>query len=147
MLKMKTTRYRQGNKFNAQKTKGFTSGKMYDSKAERDRAEYLKAEETEGGIFAFAEQPKVNLTKFHIYKPDYVYLENGRLVFEDCKGVIGDRFRINMKLWRERGPGVLRVSKRAGKYGKWQFKDLHPEIIDPTMWEGFPGEAPPKAEP
>ena len=146
MLKMKTTRYRQGNKYNAQKTKGFTSGRMYDSKAERDRAEFLKVDETEGRISAFSEQPKVTLTKFHTYKPDYVYLENDRLVFEDCKGVESDRFKINKKLWRERGPGVLRVSKRAGKYGKWQFKDLHPEIIDPSMWDGYttPGPVPEK---
>lgn len=142
MLKMKTTRYRQGNKYHAQKTQGFTSGKMYDSKAERDRAEYLKIEETEKRIEALSEHPKISLTKFHTYKPDFVYYENSRLVFEDCKGAITDRFRINMKLWRERGPGVLRISKRAGKYGKWQFKDLHPETIDPTMWDGYQGEAP-----
>lgn len=136
MLKMKTTRYRQGNKFNAKKTRGYTSGKIYDSKAERDRAEVLKLDEAAGKISEFEEQPKVNLTKFHTYKPDYVYLENGRVVFEDCKGVESDRFKINKKLWRERGPGVLRISKRAGKYGKWITKDLHPEITDETMWEG-----------
>lgn len=137
MLKLKTTRYRQGNKYNAQKTKGYTSGRMYDSKAERDRAEVLKLDETAGKIQAFSEQPKVNLTKFHTYKPDYVYLENGRLVFEDCKGVESDRFKINKKLWRERGPGVLRISKRAGKYGKWTLKDLYPEVTAPEMWEGY----------
>lgn len=138
MLKMKTTRYRQGNKYHAQKTRGLTSGVMYDSKAERDRAEYLKKAEQDGEISALSEHPKVQLTKYQTYKPDFVYTENGRLVFEDVKGAETERFKINKKLWRERGPGVLRISKRLGKYGKWQFKDLHPDTYDATMWDGAP---------
>jgi hypothetical protein len=137
MLKMKTTRYRQGNKYNAKKTKGFTSGKLYDSKAERDRAEYLKKSETEGEISAFAEHPKVQLTKYQTYKPDFVYSESDRLVFEDVMGAETDRFKINVKLWRERGPGVLRISKRMGRYGKWTFKDIHPDTHAPEMWDGY----------
>lgn len=135
MLKRSTTQYRMGNKYHAKKALGYTSGKMYDSKAERDRAEYLKAEETEKRIESFQEHPKVNLTKYHPYKPDFVYYENSRLVFEDVKGAETDRFRINKQLWRERGPGVLRISKRHGKYGKWTFKDIHPDTIDETMWD------------
>lgn len=134
MLKYKTTQYRQGNKFNAKKSRGFTSGKIYDSMAERDRAEYLKKQEQDGEISNLIEQPKVQLTKFHRYKPDFCYQENGRLVFEDCKGAITDRFRINCNLWRERGPGVLRVSKRQGKYGKWSFKEIRPDTHDESMW-------------
>lgn len=142
MLKMKTTRYRMGNKYNAKKAQGFTSGKMYDSKAERDRAEYLKKVETDGEVSDFMEHPKVQLTKYQTYKPDFVYMENGRLVFEDVKGAETERFKINIKLWRERGPGVLRISKRQGKYGKWTFKDIHPDAHDASMWDGFRRAAP-----
>lgn len=134
MLKMKTTRYRMGNKYNAKKAQGYTSGKMYDSMAERDRAERLKKDETDGEISDLVEHPKVQLTKYQTYKPDFCYKENGRLVFEDVKGAETERFRINMKLWRERGPGVLRVSKRLGKRGKWTIKDIHPDSYDLTMW-------------
>lgn len=132
MLKWKTTQRR--NKFGAVKTRGLTSGKMYDSKAERDRAEWLKEAEAKGEIQNLIEQPKVQLTKFHGYKPDFCYQENGRLVFEDCKGAVTDRFRINCKLWRERAPGVLRISKRQGKYGKWACKEIRPDTYDDTMW-------------
>jgi hypothetical protein len=144
MLKMKTTRYRQGNKYNAKKAQGYTSGKMYDSKAERDRAEYLKKSELEGEISGFAEHPKIQLTKYQTYKPDFVYTENGRLVFEDVKGAETERFKINVKLWRERGPGVLRISKRLGRYAKWSFKDIHPDTHDASMWDGFLAEGPTK---
>lgn len=134
MLKMKTTRYRQGNKYNAKKSQGFTSGKIYDSKAERDRAEYLKAQERDGEIENLIEQPVVQLTKFHRYKPDFCYKEKGRLVFEDCKGAVTDRFRINCNLWRERGPGVLRISKRQYSSSKWGFKEIYPDSYDDRMW-------------
>lgn len=134
MLKRKTTQYRQGNKYHAQKSRGFTSGKMYDSRAERDRAEYLKAQEAAGEISALVEQPKVQLTKFHGYKPDFCYQEKGRLVFEDCKGAITDRFRINCNLWRERGPGVLRISKRQYSSSRWSCKEIFPDVYDESMW-------------
>ena len=134
MLRMQTTRYRQGNKFNAKKVKGFTSDKIYDSMAERNRAEYLKDMETKGEIEDLREQPKVQLSKYHTYKPDFCYLENGRRVFEDHKGAETERFRINVKLWRERGPGVLRITKRRGKYGKFFAKDIHPDQYDESLW-------------
>jgi hypothetical protein len=134
MLKWKTTQYRKGNKYNARKSKGFTSDKLYDSQAERNRAEYLKAQETAGEIANLMEHPKVQLTKFHAYKPDFCYEENGRLVFEDVKGAVTDRFRINCKLWRERGPGVLRISKRMYKSSKWNVKEIHPDTYDEAMW-------------
>jgi hypothetical protein len=132
MLKVKTTRRR--NKFGAFRTKGLTSDKMYDSKAEMNRAEYLKKAELDGEISGLVEQPKVQLARFHAYKPDFTYIENGRRVFEDVKGAETERFRINKNLWRERGPGVLRISKRQGRYGKWQYKDIFPDTHDETMW-------------
>ena len=134
MLKWKTTQYRKGNKYNARKTQGLTSGKLYDSKAERDRAEWLKAAEADGTITNLIEHPQVQLTKFHKYKPDFCYQEDGRLVFEDVKGAVTDRFRINCNLWRERGPGVLRISKRLYSSSKWSFKEIRPDTHDETMW-------------
>lgn len=132
MLKWKTTQRR--NKFGAQKTRGLTSGKLYDSKAEMNRAEYLKKQEQDGEISDLSEQPKVQLTQYHAYKPDFTYMENGRRVFEDVKGVETERFRINKNLWRERAPGILRISKRQGKYGKWTFKEIRPDTFDDSMW-------------
>lgn len=133
MLKMKTTRSK-GNKFHAQKAKGFTSGKIYDSKAERDRAEWLKEAETKGEIENLIEHPVVQLTRFHKYKPDFCYIEGGRLVFEDVKGAVTDRFRINCNLWRERAPGILRITKRLYSSSKWSSKEIRPETHDEGMW-------------
>lgn len=134
MLKYKTTQYRQGNKFNAKKARGLTSGTLYDSMGERDRAEYLKKQEIDGEISDLTEHPKVQLTKYHGYKPDFTYLENGRRVFEDFKGAETERFRINCNLWREKGPGILRITKRQGKYGRWNAKEIRPDTHDETMW-------------
>lgn len=134
MLKYKTTQARKGNKYHAKKARGLTSGTLYDSMGERDRAEYLKKQEIDGEISDLSEHPKVHLSKFHSYKPDFTYIENGRRVFEDFKGAVTDRFRINCNLWRERGPGVLRITKRQGKYGKFTAKDIHPDTHDETMW-------------
>lgn len=135
MLKMKTTRYRQGNKYHAKKAKGWTSGKMYHSSGERDRAEVLKLMEKAGEIEALEEQPKVMMTKYHPYHPDFTYLEKGRRVFEDFKGAETERFKINCNLWRERGPGVLRITRRRGKYGKVLAKEIYPDTYDESMWE------------
>ena len=56
----------------------------------------------------------VDLVAEITYRPDFDYLEAGRRVYEDVKGVETEAFRLKCKLWRHFGPGPLRVLKRKG---------------------------------
>ena len=87
---------------------------MFDSKAERDRAEILKAMEQDGSITDLELQPQVVLTRARIkYKPDFAYTDEAGIRFwEDVKGVETEGFRIKAKLWSCYGPGPLRITKR-----------------------------------
>lgn len=122
------------NKYGAKAAFGST-GTKYRSILERDRAETLKLHLAAGTIRSLTEQPYVQMAMFHSYKPDFTYVDaqSGIRVFEDTKGVSTDRFRINVKLWRERGPGLLRISRRKGKI--WTIEDIMPRTIDEGMWK------------
>lgn len=104
------------NKYGAKKAGSLLfSGRMFDSKAERDRAEYLKIMEDDGEIQDLELQPQTSLTRAEIgYKPDFVYTENGVRIYEDVKGVETEGFRIKARLWKKYGPGPLRITKRKG---------------------------------
>lgn len=112
----------KGNKFHARRAVGW-SGRMYDSKAERDRANELALLVKAGEIRNLREQHTVELEQGIRYKPDFEYevkeftREPGvilwRMVYEDVKGVTTERFRMVCLLWRLHGPGPLRILKRA----------------------------------
>lgn len=118
----------RGNKFNAKRALG-RSGRMYDSTAERDRADQLKMLEDLKEIEELREQTRVELEEGIHYRTDFDYLEKGRRVFEDVKGVETERFRLICKLWRLHGPGPLRILKRAGRAQKFQVT----KIINPIQ--------------
>ena len=103
------------NKYRAKRSgSALFGGRMFDSKAERDRAEGLKAMEQDGSITDLELQPQTVLTRAGInYKPDFAYTEgNGVRYWEDVKGVETEGFRIKAKLWSCYGPGPLRITKR-----------------------------------
>ena len=90
-------------------------GRMFDSKAERDRAEQLKVMEKDGEIQDLELQPQTSLSDAEIgYKPDFAYTENGVRIYEDVKGVETEGFRIKARLWKKYGLGPLRITKRKG---------------------------------
>ena len=104
------------NKFGAKKAGSLLfEGRMFDSKAERDRAEQLKVMEKDGDIQELELQPQTSLSKADIkYKPDFAYTEDGVRIYEDVKGVETEGFRIKSKLWKKYGYGPLRITKRKG---------------------------------
>jgi hypothetical protein len=131
---------KKGNKFGAKKARLFGSLRLYDSGAERDRAADLRLMEKGGLIVLLEEQPFVQLTLYHSYHPDFVYWEKTRegrrLIFEDVKGASTERFIINCRLWHERGPAVLRITRRAGRDKNWSHvKEIMPDKIDAKMWK------------
>ena len=119
---------RRQNKFHAVKAAG-DSGRLYDSKAERDRANELLLLQQAGQISDLREQTVVDLVAEITYRPDFDYLENGRRLYEDVKGVETEAFRLKCKLWRHFGPGPLRVLKRKGSRAQFTVaKEVLPGV-------------------
>jgi hypothetical protein len=57
------------------------------------------------------------------YKPDFVYRENGNVVYEDVKrGLNSERWPTIKKLWKAYGPGILRIATAQGSKGQLRFK-------------------------
>ena len=105
-------------------------GRVFDSKAERDRAEQLYRMELDGEISELGLQPVIAVAKYVNYKPDFVYIEasTGVRVWEDVKGVETEGFRIKKNLWRENGPGPLHITKRKGSGGEFLItKTIYPD--------------------
>lgn len=105
------------NKYNARKSKGFLNkDRWFDSKAEADYGDVLRAREIDGEIAELEFQPQYDLTCDIKYKADFAYVEvkTGRRVTVDVKGAETDRFSMIKKLWRYHGPNVLEIVKRSG---------------------------------
>jgi hypothetical protein len=117
----------RGNKYGARRAVD-GNGRSYDSTAERDRAAELQLLEQAGEIRNLQAQPRVELEPMIFYKPDFAYEElpmawmrddpahaTWRLIHEDVKGVVTERFRLICKLWAIHGPGPLRITQRRSK--------------------------------
>lgn len=121
-------RGQRANKYGAKRTLGW-GGRMYDSRAERDYRTELALREAAGDVREIFEQPVVELVAGITYRPDFrfyelysrsthQFVETGwRKIFVDVKGVETDVFRLKAKLWRQFGPGPLRIVKRRGSRG------------------------------
>lgn len=102
------------HKYNAKRL--FRDDRVWDSTGEWERYNNLKLLEIAGEISELECQPQTVLTKAQIkYKPDFYYIENGREIWEDFKGVRTPRFNMICKLWRYYGPGLLRISGKKHK--------------------------------
>lgn len=98
------------SKFHAKKTT--VDGITFDSRKEADRYLTLKAMEEEGLIGNLRRQVRYELVPaFDVngrhcrpvfYVADFVYVENGKTVVEDVKGVRTDVYRIKSKLFARR---------------------------------------------
>lgn len=88
------------NKYKAIKT--IIDGIKFDSKKEGARYMQLKLMEKAGAISELSLQPKfdlmVNGTKCGFYKADFRYIENGKTVIEDVKGMKTPVYNLKKKL-------------------------------------------------
>lgn len=98
---MKNSRSRF-NKFNAKKTE--VDGITFDSKAEARHWCELKIRERAGEIKDLQRQVEYRLeVNGHLvckYIADFEYIENGKMVTADTKGMILPEFRLKAKLFR-----------------------------------------------
>lgn len=102
--------WRGGSKYHAKKT--CIDGITFDSKREADRYLVLKSMEEDGTIEDLRRQVRYELIPaFDVdgkhYRPvyyvaDFVYVEDGREVVEDVKGMKTDVYRLKSKLFARR---------------------------------------------
>ena len=102
------------NKYGAIRTRDpLDAARSFDSQGEAARANCLRLLQRGGEISDLQFQVTFRLTEAGIgYRADFVYVEKGRTVAEDFKGVETERFRLICRLWRFYGPCLLRVTKR-----------------------------------
>lgn len=102
--------WRGGSKYHAKRT--CVDGITFDSKREADRYLVLKGMEEDGAIEDLRRQVRYELVPaFDVdgrhYRPvcyvaDFVYVEDGRTVVEDVKGMRTDVYRLKSKLFAKR---------------------------------------------
>lgn len=131
---------KKGNKFNAKRTS--YEGIAFDSEAELQRYQQLKSMQHKGEIqnlrvhghpdCKFLLVPKQKRDGRAIrelsYIPDFVYIENDTVIYEDVKGMITPEFKIKVKLVYYMFPkAILRfVVKRQNKKQGIYFKEITP---------------------
>ena len=103
------------HKYNAKRV--MREGIQFDSMMEADRYRELQMLERAGQISSLRPHPVYELFSNGVlvcsYKGDAYYLENGKPVCEDTKGVSTPIFRLKAKLFRANYPTVeLRIHKR-----------------------------------
>lgn len=116
-LRKKKLGGRNGNKYNAKKTRVAGEDREFPSQGEATAFIYFRELERAGKIKELTRYPSVRLTKASIaYKPDWSYidLKTGEKRYVDFKGVETDRFKMIKKLWAYYGPGVLEIVKGKG---------------------------------
>lgn len=99
-----------GSKYHAKKTT--VDGITFDSKREADRYLILKGMEEDGSIEDLRRQvryeliPAFDVDGVHyrpvFYVADFVYVEDGKEVVEDVKGMRTDVYRLKSKLFARR---------------------------------------------
>lgn len=116
---MSTQQYRQltgsssFNKYGAKKTA--VGDKVYDSKKEARRATVLKRWQDIGLITGLKEQVRFVLQEGYTnnkgkkirpieYVADFMYVQDGRQIVEDCKGMRTDVYKLKKKMFEYKYP-------------------------------------------
>lgn len=102
-----------GNKYSAVRTYSTLCGREFSSKAEARRGEELRILERARAIsdlqyqvkFVLYRSPKIS------YTADFQYIENGRVVVEDVKGVLTRDTRTKIAWVREKFGVEVRLTK------------------------------------
>ena len=111
------------------------AGIWFDSEAEKQRYGQLLMMQQAGEISDLEYHSEtVKLTQSVItYKPDFVYSEAGRKIYEDVKGSdlrLSPRWPTIKKLWRHYGPAesILREVRFKSSRGQYSFR-TYKEIL------------------
>lgn len=99
------------NKFNAQSVT--IDGIFFASTLEGDRYHQLKLMQAAGLISNLKTQPRYQLLpkkgreRAWWHRPDFEYLEDGKLVVEDTKGVPTELWKLKRRLFTDKYPEIL----------------------------------------
>lgn len=108
--------------------KDIRGDKSFASKGEAGLYDHLLMREKAGEISDIKTQVQVYLTDAKIlYKPDFSYIENGKIRFAEFKGFECGIWRIKRRLWKFYGPAPLEVYK--GTYPRLKIT----EVIEPCQ--------------
>jgi hypothetical protein len=125
------------NRYNVEKIQTL-AGVTYDSGAEQQRHGILLLRQKAGDVSDVQyHTTTVKMTKANItYKPDFIYMEDGRVVYEEvkCRATAAGRWPTIKKLWRHYGPGLLREVWFEGRKGNYRFRTKR-EIPGPIIRE------------
>ena len=105
----------RGTKYGSSKTE--VDGIVFDSRKESRRYEQLKLMEKAGEITGLQLQPVFELQEGFrdnkgvwrrpiTYKADFLYIEEGKTIVEDVKGMQTDVFKIKMKMFLKQYPTI-----------------------------------------
>lgn len=97
----------RGHKYHAVRTNG------YASKAEADYAAELKLRRLCGDLTELEKQVKVPLVAGITWTIDFKYRDKqGRVVYDEVKGMWTPDARLKLRLWKVFGPALLRIVQR-----------------------------------
>ena len=101
------------NKYGAKRTWSELCGRMFASKAEARRGEELYALELYGAISNLEYQPKFLLSEKPkiTYTPDFKYIEDGKVIYEDVKGVLTRDTRTKLAWVKEKYNIDIRLTR------------------------------------
>lgn len=100
-------------KYNAKPT--VVDGRRFASQAEADYSVILNLLVSAGEASDLQYQPRIQLTKYVAYIPDFSYIlkEDGKRWFLDVKGYETPEFNIKKRLWKQFGPGPLLIVQKC----------------------------------
>lgn len=85
-------------------------GHFHPSTGESRRCDALHLLQRAKAVKGLEVHPTVELVTGMKYKPDFLYFEGKKRIYEDFKGMVTDRFRIICRLWPHHGTGTLRIT-------------------------------------
>lgn len=113
-------------KYRSERTWSDIHQRWFQSASECARADQLALLERAGHISELKLQPQVCLSDAQIgYKPDFSFIEDGRLVFVEVKGFETQEWLLKQKLWSVYGPSELRVERMEGQRCR-TLRVIHP---------------------
>jgi hypothetical protein len=118
---------RGSNKFNAKRAESRLSGSGFHSQGERDHCDALMLLERAGVIRELACQVRVEIHGIGS-KVDFSYFDTrrGEQVWDEFKGVPGERWRVFKALWSGYGPGLLLVHGKDKKGRIQLIEEIRP---------------------
>jgi hypothetical protein len=124
------------SKYHANRTFSEVFHRQFHSDAERRYAEHLHWLQEKGKISGLELQKRVKLMGCVTMLVDFYYIEDGSEVWNEFKGFPTDKWKLQVKLWEQVGPGEYRVTRevKSDRFDPYRHDRIFPkpsqELID-----------------